>query len=1255
MMISNQHKQNSTKRALKLSLYKLTPSDDIDIGVYKDAIDSVFESDDILNIALSGPYGAGKSSVLETYKKNSNKKFIHIVLTGFEKTNDDGDKNVAENTSLVEGKILNQLLHQIDNKRIPQTEFRLKKPATRSSACFLAFKITSLLALFIYQLYFPIIKSLIYGSGAKWLEIAVNDSTRIVSGLAILLVVWHLANKLIWSQWTTGILKKVIVHGNEFEINCKNDESLFDKYLNEVLYLFENAGVDGIVFEDLDRLESQEIFVRLREVNRLVNGRRHGSLKKCCKGLAPITNRLKAWLGKSNHRFCVWLSDIFFKSPKPPLRFFYLLRDDLFTNKDRTKFFDQIIPVVPIIDGSNAYEMFVRYLKEQHIFEDFEPRFLQNLSLYIDEMRLLRNIINEYLVYNHQINKTELNANKMLAIIAYKNVFPKDFSDLQLNRGFVYEVFGNFPSIIKKQKEKYDTELGEIDKNISKAGNACLTVEEIDKIMGYICRYDGRTRPFKDNESLIRAKEFATTKKQVDEQNLHDKRLELLAEKDRLEHAKLNDVLTRKNIDNVFRNIQRENAIGKTDNFDDVKSSEYFDLLKFLLRNGHIDESYAEYMTYFHPHSISQNDKMFLRAITDQKAKEHDYKLDDPETVFNRIDPLAFSQDEIINHDLLHFMLQAPNENVDVREALSSFIILLKKLKQYEFLEKHFYKHPETKEVIIEEVNKRWKTFMIGSIQSNIVSDKSIITWVQLTLDSVASDEIESFNPDNGLTTWISEHSTILKHEAKNSKKFVENLIALDTRFESLETESGSSEILKGVYHNNLYVLDLKNIQALLKAFYNEIDLTQIPQRTLTLIQSEPEQPLAKFVNNELAEVTNLILDECEQPIEDDEKQVLAVLNSETLELDTKNRYVGKLGTTIKELDSVTDKATWIALIEESKVSKTPENILTYFRHHEFNDPLCKFINTFTSDQLDFSDSELFQPEDDERKKAFLNAVVVRADMEEAQYRAILSTLNVMLTPFELTGLEKPKVDILIEAGTIGMDQKTLDHVRAHYNDCTINLIMHYFDEYLELDADKVKAGEIINILNSSLFDEEQQMKVLNLNVELISVKSIPGASDSVFAKILARHFDTDDIEHLLTQYDSLSEAKQKAVTTRLSSYRDHVISSSFTLSESFIRDMVIKTDIELSERQSWFNEFYHVITKRHQFRESLQALDLTEFDKVFTNGLPNIENNHQNQQILEFMKKQGWIKDFVERPNKPEFYRISKVEFTAPDSEALL
>ena len=107
---------------------KLTPVNDSDISIYEAAIDFVFKNDDVRNIAISGAYGAGKSSVLASYKtKHSSTKFLHISLAHFQDTQDEGSSNEPIKNSVLEGKILNQLIHQIPANKIPQTNFRIKK------------------------------------------------------------------------------------------------------------------------------------------------------------------------------------------------------------------------------------------------------------------------------------------------------------------------------------------------------------------------------------------------------------------------------------------------------------------------------------------------------------------------------------------------------------------------------------------------------------------------------------------------------------------------------------------------------------------------------------------------------------------------------------------------------------------------------------------------------------------------------------------------------------------------------------------------------------------------------------------------------------------------------------------------------------------------------------------------------------------------------------------------------------------------
>ena len=48
---------------------KLTPLNNANISVYEKAINFVFDNPDVKNVAISGSYGSGKSSILESYKE----------------------------------------------------------------------------------------------------------------------------------------------------------------------------------------------------------------------------------------------------------------------------------------------------------------------------------------------------------------------------------------------------------------------------------------------------------------------------------------------------------------------------------------------------------------------------------------------------------------------------------------------------------------------------------------------------------------------------------------------------------------------------------------------------------------------------------------------------------------------------------------------------------------------------------------------------------------------------------------------------------------------------------------------------------------------------------------------------------------------------------------------------------------------------------------------------------------------------------
>ena len=69
--------------------------------------------------------------------------------------------------------------------------------------------------------------------------------------------------------------------------------------------------------------------------------------------------------------------------------------------RKQLKFFDYVIPIVPVVDSSNSYEQFLKHLKAGKLIDKFDQSFLQSLSLYVDDMRILKNIYNEFVIPFH--------------------------------------------------------------------------------------------------------------------------------------------------------------------------------------------------------------------------------------------------------------------------------------------------------------------------------------------------------------------------------------------------------------------------------------------------------------------------------------------------------------------------------------------------------------------------------------------------------------------------------------------------------------------------------------------------------------------------------------------------------------------------------------------------------------------------------------------------------------------------------------
>ena len=393
-------------------LFPLTPKDNIENRhKYKEYLDYALKSEDISNIALSGNYGSGKSSILATYFKNSeySDKYLQISLANFRKSNEDSIPSNSENDVLknIEKNIINQMLYQIPSTKIPLTSFRIKREMNVKYKLLICSEFVLMLSLFLPV---NIFKD--------------QDFTNLKYLLLSGFIFWNL-----WSMLKFLPIKKINFkfQNIETEIQNQNDE-LFEKYADEIIYILEKSNKEILIIEDLDRFEQLNIFEKLRELNTKIN------------------NKLKS--DNKNKKFV----------------FIYAIKDNLFEeNKDRTKFFDLIIPVIPYLSANNSYEKM-----KNNLFKDYsiDNNLLYILSFFIDDMRLLANIRNEFIVYKNEMKLSDDNKNneKLLSIIVYKNLFHKDFEKLKFRDGRLYEIITS----VQKYRSKLDDKINAMKNDLNK-------------------------------------------------------------------------------------------------------------------------------------------------------------------------------------------------------------------------------------------------------------------------------------------------------------------------------------------------------------------------------------------------------------------------------------------------------------------------------------------------------------------------------------------------------------------------------------------------------------------------------------------------------------------------------------------------------------------------------------------------------------------------------------------------------------------
>lgn len=349
--------------------------------------------------------------------------------------------------------ILKQLFYKVNYKKIPQSRYRKlhKIGWKRIWGCLIGLSIIISLMEYIF---FPkafnsiIDKIIIAGDSIKLTSIV----SLVLFGLLVLgiLALTAVIYRSILSHFKVKEIKLPV--DTTIKSEAESNESVFNKNMDEIVYFFEETKYRFIFFEDLDRLEDSSIFVHLRELNTLLNN---------------------------------------YDVIKEPIVFVYAVKDDIFSDTDRTKFFDFIIPVIPIINSTNSGEVLLEKINasnKMNIKHEISQSFVFDVSPYVPDMRILQNIYNEFVVYKKTLRTSQdlkLLDEPMMALIIFKNLYPSDFADIQMERGIIKQAFSDkyrcliakksaIQSEIAKSTEGLDVIKSEVFKNIKELKSALL-------------------------------------------------------------------------------------------------------------------------------------------------------------------------------------------------------------------------------------------------------------------------------------------------------------------------------------------------------------------------------------------------------------------------------------------------------------------------------------------------------------------------------------------------------------------------------------------------------------------------------------------------------------------------------------------------------------------------------------------------------------------------------------------------------------
>lgn len=1153
------------------------------------------EEKDILNIAITGPYGSGKSSILRTLKKDFPKyKYLSISLATLKSPLDNKKEEIDIDSmnNRIEYSILQQLIYKEKQETLYNS--RLKRIYHKSTWAQYALSF----AIIFYAVALIIVFEPSFLK-VEWIcnrlsNPVLNKWSDIFALSYIFIATIIFAQKTIKSL-SNSKLNKLNLKNGEIELKeNKEDTSVFNKHMDEIVYFFEVTNYNVVIIEDLDRFNNTDIFLKLREVNQLLN--------------------------QSN-------------SVGRKVTFIYAVKDDMFFDEERTKFFDYITTVIPIINSSNSADKLKEELEIKG-FSDLNVEVIESLAFFIDDMRLLKNIVNEYAQYREKLDE-KLDQNKLLAMIVYKNYYPKDFADLHKGKGVLYDCLHKKSELLVERNKQIDERINGITKKLQSletthalqekelrlvyiegyrkilskqnennvlsffVENNFLTLESIAEnetlfnsfVSQSSIRYQKFTRYhnngyygprsyYDTGEDSCNIK-FSQIEKIVNSDFTYHERLEALreGEKKYREQIKILEFSRNNHYATPIQELLLDVDMQTHKIFSELNVSK---MLESFLKEGLINEDYFDYISFFFGRSINRHDHDFILELKLRHSLPYDYHIDKIELCVKNIPDKCYNDVSILNIQVVDCICQHLEEEAN-SSKLHSIAQVVKNNKKWDFLI-DFYKSVEDSSLLFNHlgsiVDGLWKIF----VKQN--SDELFEAWLRF---------LELKHSTKESRNWLNKHFAFISHRV--------DLIGFDTVkqivsngkliFTDIDAESGC--LLEYVVENEAYMLTPENVVCAFVYYRNERmeALNNYPLNVTILRSCESAKPVSDYIDECFDDALNNVF------ITDAAKQegveiILEIINSEDITEETKRKYLS--GQHNRVSLSYVNNTQWESAIEVDIVTPAWPEIYAFYKSQ--NNVMISSLRIFITKHIDeLTDiSEL----DDTQKELLANSALLTSDFEMSVYDKLIKIFDgVTFKDANINSVDNAHFKSLLCADMLPYSTYYTTTIRDNHSD----VLTYYVDKYLD--------ECIIEI--EELPTDMRLYKYLMRNPRVIGEKAL-----SVVQHFLPHIVWDNELANITLPVVKNNIEKFDYDTVKI------ILSDSTNLQErlSFLIDLIEK-----------YKDDFDIVT------ELIESLDDPYRSITDKSKRAAIENNHMNKILLERLKTIGYISSYRE---DDEILRVS-------------